>query len=705
MSLSLVDLPPELLAHIVSYAENTWTLLCLALCCKKLNDYIQRDGYRVFVQSHFPSIPIPPSWKDAAHALTTRRRAWDRKSLTARYLYPPQHKTLSQPTNHGRRARGQTIGYQPIIDSYESWTGSEWSSRKEVVAWGAGTELILRIKWMGPKSKEIRRQNALKGGPPMELDQHHHVSQWWNIKQPSYRDGKDDITAIKLLHEAQRPSEDSEYIVVGRANGELEVIRVEHTTRDRWERVTKFVTNGRAVRFLSTNSAVPPLLAACLDDGTISVHSTAAQDFDVKPIGIIPIHPKDWTAVENLCFCGSPEASVASQRKLLQQHSESGTSLALDGRSESSKERPRNWNVFLVDRSSHGVPRPHTARILATSIYSLSSPSIFSPSMFAGLEGNVIQVDATSVYDRFPDPLFSAGHMNSKQNSGNRGRSQEQIWALVDLRLSGNLGSESSIMALNWVMLDANHKFVPLPRERVYFTSHSRTTLSLQTPNSYPGKEPLSISSSGGTAYITNQRIVYLPTSPTAQLQSFSAPVLNLQDTHVDAPFFGANSWTGILKPVNGGGIPAHHAFVKLSMTFKDGGAFDFATIYERIKETMSQAIEVARESGRQTQGSNLSDVNLEQLPAYEEMGTTVSVSDPPPIQQPLPISPTVSVQGSSRDSGVMLSSDDERIPKPQPIAPAQQQHLPPDGPPPGYEEAQQSSVAENLERNLRISH
>lgn len=56
-------------------------------------------------------------------------------------------------------------------------------------------------------------------------------------------------------------------------------------------------------------------------------------------------------------------------------------------------------------------------------------------------------------------------------------------------------------------MLDANQRFVPLPRERIHFTSPARTTLSLQTPNSYPGKEPLSISSSGGTAYVTNQRV------------------------------------------------------------------------------------------------------------------------------------------------------------------------------------------------------
>ncbi|KAL8725382.1 MAG: hypothetical protein Q9166_007398 [cf. Caloplaca sp. 2 TL-2023] len=261
-------------------------------------------------------------------------------------------------------------------------------------------------------------------------------------------------------------------------------------------------------------------------------------------------------------------------------------------------------------------------------------------------------------------------------------------------------------MALNWVMLNSNHKFVPLPGERILLTSPSRTTLSLQTPNSYPGKEPFNISSSGGTAYITSQRIVYLPTSPTSQLQSFSAPVLNLQDTHVEAPFFGANSWTGILNPVSGGGIPPHHAYIKLSMTFKDGGAFDFATTYERLKETITQAVDVARESGRQQGASDLLDINLEQLPAYDDVGNTTAVSaaPPPPLQQPTPIStvtaaPTYSPQ---RDSEV-----DESGPN-QPTSTAPQQQQPqPDEPPPGYEEVQQqstNSMAENLERNLRIS-
>ena len=59
----------------------------------------------------------------------------------------------------------------------------------------------------------------------------------------------------------------------------------------------------------------------------------------------------------------------------------------------------------------------------------------------------------------------------------------------------------------SWVMLDESKNFVPLPKEKVLFTSPPRTTLALQTPNTYPGKTPLNLSSSGGVAFLTNQRV------------------------------------------------------------------------------------------------------------------------------------------------------------------------------------------------------
>lgn len=147
------------------------------------------------------------------------------------------------------------------------------------------------------------------------------------------------------------------------------------------------------------------------------------------------------------------------------------------------------------------------------------------------------------------------------------------------------------------------------------------------------------------------------------------------------------------------GGIPTQHAYVDIKLTFKEGGAFDFHSSFERIKETLSQAMDVARESGQvtgQAAGVDLSAVNLEQLPAYEEVGGSYAASAPIHIQQPAPITPPHSRQsgaGNSGPTGLIL-----------PGSTAGQSFQPPDGPPPGYEEAQQSTVVGHLEESVRRS-
>lgn len=185
---------------------------------------------------------------------------------------------------------------------------------------------------------------------------------------------------------------------------------------------------------------------------------------------------------------------------------------------------------------------------------------------------------------------------------------------------------------------------------------------------------------------------------------------MNLQDARVHAPFFGANVWTGILQPVTGGGIPPHHAFVEIKMTFKEGGAFDFHSTYERIKESLSQAIELARESGQvignsgQMAGVDLSTVNLDQLPAYEDIGASRPV---PPVRlaQPIPLSPPTTSPPVMRDSGVLLPSNEERNAKPSSGQSPSSDHAEvPTEPPPGYDEVQRSSVVDNMEESIRRS-
>ena len=142
-------------------------------------------------------------------------------------------------------------------------------------------------------------------------------------------------------------------------------------------------------------------------------------------------------------------------------------------------------------------------------------------------------------------------------------------------------------------------------------------------------------------------------------------------------------------------------------MTFKEGGAFDFYSTYERIKETLSQAFEVARESGQVAGNTNqvpaidISTVHLEQLPAYEEIGGTVPAPGPQ-LQQPIPVSPPRTRRAPLRDSGVVFSSDDEQNTRSTVKESSTEQFQPPSEPPPGYEETQQNSIADNLEQTVR---
>lgn len=152
-----------------------------------------------------------------------------------------------------------------------------------------------------------------------------------------------------------------------------------------------------------------------------------------------------------------------------------------------------------------------------------------------------------------------------------------------------------------------------------------------------------------------------------------------------------------LLQPVQGGGIPAPSTGVlEIKLTFKEGGAFDFHSTFERVKERLQQAVEVSRISGDGTgssraamNGVDVSNVNLEDLPAYQEEsdGPLISPMGPPPAM-------TSPNQQSvvQRDSGIAV--DDERPqPKPADSAPME--------PPPGYEETQMQGVQDEMDRRL----
>jgi len=189
-----------------------------------------------------------------------------------------------------------------------------------------------------------------------------------------------------------------------------------------------------------------------------------------------------------------------------------------------------------------------------------------------------------------------------------------------------------------------------------------------------------------GVVYLTNRRVIYIPEKPTDKLRSFAAPILNIHDSHVTAPFFGPNVWQALLQPVHGGGVPTPTGgVVELKLTFKDGGAFDFHTHFERVKERLQQAVEVSRIDGDGAGGSagamngvDVSNVNSEDLPVYSEQSdgpllspVAASVPQQQPVQQPVDTTPGARPQPRATDNAFS----------------------PPDEPPPGYEEAQMATL------------
>jgi hypothetical protein len=187
--------------------------------------------------------------------------------------------------------------------------------------------------------------------------------------------------------------------------------------------------------------------------------------------------------------------------------------------------------------------------------------------------------------------------------------------------------------------------------------------------------------------YLTNQRVVYLPEKTTAEFKSFAASLLNLHDSHITFPWFGPNAWQALVQPVPGGNIPnSHH--VELKLTFKDGGAPDFHSNFERIKERLQQAVDVARADnasgrgpGSTLAGVDLQSVHLDELPSYTDAG-----------QDRLAPADETAAATVNRTQHEPASP-----PRPQ----AQNNADPPAEAPPGYEETQQQSIQAELERRL----
>ncbi|CAO3651246.1 unnamed protein product [Mucor hiemalis] len=175
-------------------------------------------------------------------------------------------------------------------------------------------------------------------------------------------------------------------------------------------------------------------------------------------------------------------------------------------------------------------------------------------------------------------------------------------------------------MSVNWVMLTQDGAAaVPLPQEKMFFTQPSVKLVMdcNEVAGGYPGNSEAYYESNKGTVILSNQRIIYLASNTTSHFQNLNIPILNFKNWKLEQPWFGANFVSGVVIPVQGGGLTKAG---NLKLTFSEGGAIEFTTILRNLLERIGESNEVPRE--------------YEPLPAYVQPETSTSSQLPPPAQQ-----------------------------------------------------------------------
>lgn len=286
---ALDALPNELLSLVATHLDRPRDLTNLALSSRRLDAFVRLDGWKAFQKGRFGLSRLDSDARNVVHGMTTLYRNWDRKAFVARYLYPSPHITSLNMwgRKRWRGPQGQTMGYQPSLDSYEEMYGA-WADRREVLAWSAGTQFVLRVKETGTRATRVwhedQESETEQGSDyPHEFDHFRHQNSWYTYKQPESFEGRDDITALKLLRPHQKPSA-FECVVFGTASGRLSLLAASPKLRETTERL--YDTNRRPVGSISISSDASPLVAATLGtvgDSTLALYSTDDGDESEPP--------------------------------------------------------------------------------------------------------------------------------------------------------------------------------------------------------------------------------------------------------------------------------------------------------------------------------------------------------------------------------------------------------------------------------------
>ncbi|CAG8414431.1 unnamed protein product [Penicillium salamii] len=259
----LCDLPSEIIYHIAIHLPTAHALANLAQTCHQLYRVVTAENSRIFqafVQSRFPGIPSNAYWKDAAQALSSRSRALDRNAVIGRFVVPPKSATKIG-SHEVTRQDNPTLGYRPEIDSYEIWNGQCWADRKEVLAWGAANQLVMRIKQSGTRPQE----------------------QWLQFNDIDHISSYDDVCSLHLLSADPKYQQDNmEHLIFGRIRGDIAHLAI-CPSKETYEYHQKFLTYGLRLETTEIGSDTGRVLAAHFENGSIAFYETVTEQKEIEP--------------------------------------------------------------------------------------------------------------------------------------------------------------------------------------------------------------------------------------------------------------------------------------------------------------------------------------------------------------------------------------------------------------------------------------
>lgn len=325
----LSELPLEIISHIAIYLPSLRELTRLGLTCRRLYTIIKSQEsslYRAFVRSQFPFVDTPPFWKDAACALTSRSRALDRLGVVGRFVTPPEA-TINIGLHGETRSDNPTLGYRPQIDSYEIWNGETWADRKEVLTWGAGHRLVMRIKQSGSRPRE----------------------NWVVFNDIDHVSSYDDICDVHLL-EPEHGSKDAdiENLIFSRVRGEI--MRLALSPGDAtYKYKQKFLTGGLELSGTDLSDGANPVLLARFDNKSLALYSTNDDREEVEPLA--------WIRDDTFSLARSRSSKLLSSSRIGIATKEEKSSLVVSTLSPDGVSPLREFAVnFLDPEGPHGRP-------------------------------------------------------------------------------------------------------------------------------------------------------------------------------------------------------------------------------------------------------------------------------------------------------------------------------------------------------------